>query len=63
MTVFDLFAQEYDRWFDENERIYQAEINALRRFISTAGKGIEIGAGTGRFSIPLAVDLGIEPSR
>ncbi len=63
MTVFDQYAQEYDRWFDENERIYQAEVNALRRAIPQQGKGIEIGAGTGRFSIPLTIGLGIEPSR
>jgi hypothetical protein len=62
MTVFDLFAQEYDRWFDENERIYQAEVNALRRVVSQSGKGIEIGADTGGFSLPLGIKLGAEPS-
>ena len=63
MKVFDQYAREYDRWFDENERVYQAEVKALRRVFPQPGKGIEIGAGTGRFSIPLAIDLGVEPSR
>lgn len=63
MKVFDQYAQEYDRWFDENERIYQAEVNALRRVIPQSGKGIEVGAGTGRFSLPLGIKLGVEPSR
>lgn len=63
MTVFDLFAQEYDRWFEENERICQAEVNALRRAVPQTDKGIELGAGTGRFSLPLRIKLGVEPSR
>lgn len=63
MTVFDLFAQDYDRWFDDNERVYRAEVNALRRVIPQSGKGIEIGAGTGRFSLSLGIKLGVEPSR
>jgi hypothetical protein len=33
MTVFDQYAQEYDRWFEENERIFQAEVEALRQFV------------------------------
>lgn len=63
MTVFDRYAQEYDRWFDENERAYGAEVNALRQVVPQSGKGIEIGAGTGRFSLPLGIELGVEPSR
>jgi SAM-dependent methyltransferase len=63
MKVFDQYAQEYDHWFDENERIYQAEVNALRRVIPHSGNGIEVGAGTGRFSLPFGIELGVEPSR
>ena len=63
MTVFDQHAQEYDRWFDENERTIQAEVNALRQVLPQSGTGIEIGAGTGRFFIPLAINLGVEPSK
>ena len=62
MTVFDQYAQEYDIWFDENERIYRAELNALRRFIPQSGKGIEVGAGTGCFSIPFEIGIRVEPS-
>lgn len=63
MNVFDQYVQEYDRWFDENGRLYQAEVNALRQVVPQSGKGIEIGAGTGRFSLPLGIELGVEPSR
>ncbi|ACL26130.1 class I SAM-dependent methyltransferase [Chloroflexus aggregans] len=63
VSVFDKHANEYDRWFDENETIYQAEVNALRRLVPTTGVGIEIGAGTGRFSMPFGIRIGVEPSR
>lgn len=62
VTVFDKHADEYDRWFDEHEQIYQAEVNALRRLIPQTGLGVEVGVGTGRFSIPFGIRIGIEPS-
>lgn len=62
MTVFDQYAQEYDRWFEENERIFQAEVEALRQFVPKFGRGIEIGAGTGRFALKLRIKSGVEPS-
>jgi len=63
VRVFDEHTQEYDRWFDEHERLYQAEVNALSKFIPLAGLGVEIGVGTGRFAIPFGVKFGIDPSR
>jgi len=63
VAVFDQQAVEYDRWFDEHELVYQAEVAALRKFISPTGLGIEVGVGTGRFAIPLGIRFGIDPSR
>jgi len=63
VSVFDKYAQEYDHWFEENERIYQAEIKALQRFIPLTGLGIEVGVGSGRFAIPFGIKIGIDPSR
>ncbi|MEW6404310.1 MAG: methyltransferase domain-containing protein [Chloroflexota bacterium] len=62
VSVFDEYAQEYDRWFDENQRVYQSEVDALRRFIPLMGVGIEIGVGTGRFAVPCGIKIGIDPS-
>ncbi|MBN2548835.1 MAG: class I SAM-dependent methyltransferase [Anaerolineales bacterium] len=62
-TAFDAYASEYDHWFDEKEPIYQAEIAAMKRFIPTAGSGIEIGVGTGRFASQFGIKIGIDPSR
>ena len=35
----------------------------MRRFVPAAGLGVEIGTGTGRFSVPLGVPIGVEPAR
>ena len=58
---YNSHAEFYDAWFDDNPAIYQTELNAIQHFLPS-GKGIEIGAGTGRFSVPLKIDTGIEPS-
>jgi len=61
--AFDHLAHEYDRWFDHHPALYLAEVETLRRLLPQGGVGIEIGAGTGRFGLPLGAALGIEPSR
>jgi SAM-dependent methyltransferase len=53
---------EYDRWFDEHAPVYQGELQAVGRSIPS-GTGLEVGVGTGRFSTPLGIRFGIEPSR
>ncbi|MDX1352384.1 MAG: class I SAM-dependent methyltransferase [Thiomicrorhabdus sp.] len=58
---YESHATSYDEWFDENPEIYQAEIEAIKRLLPQ-GKGIEIGAGSGRFTAPLSIDTGIEPA-
>lgn len=63
VRVFDQRAAEYDRWFDEHTQSYQAEIDALRRLMPATGLGVEIGAGTGRFSVPFGIRIGVEPAR
>jgi ubiquinone/menaquinone biosynthesis C-methylase UbiE len=63
MNVFEEAAIEYDKWFETHKWIYQSEVEAVRKFIPEAGKGIEVGVGTGRFSIPFGIKVGIEPAR
>jgi len=62
VRVFDEHALEYDRWFDRQPDIYQAEVRALQTFVPPVGIGIEVGVGTGRFALPLGINLGVEPS-
>ncbi|AEH06433.1 class I SAM-dependent methyltransferase [Methanothermococcus okinawensis] len=65
-TPFDRYAKEYDKWYDENEQIYKAELDAIKKFIPKSDekkKGLEIGVGTGRFAKPLGIEYGLEPSK
>ncbi|MBN2412851.1 class I SAM-dependent methyltransferase [candidate division KSB1 bacterium] len=59
---FDKYTMEYDSWFERHFIIYQSELLAVKKVIPFAGKGIEIGIGSGRFAIPLGINCGIEPS-
>lgn len=62
VEVFDKFAKEYDQWFETHAFAYQSEVEAVKRFIPSEGIGIEIGVGTGRFSVPFNITVGVEPS-
>ena len=62
LEVFDNFALEYDKWFENHEVEYALELKAIREYLPKEGDGIEIGAGTGRFTQPLGISLGVEPS-
>jgi len=62
MSVFDIYTQEYDQWYEKNKYAYLSEIDALKCTTPGSGKGLEIGVGTGRFAEPLGVSVGIDPS-
>ncbi len=61
LEAFDGLAREYDKWFENHETEYALELKAIKEFLPKKGLGIEIGAGTGRFTQPLGIHLGIEP--
>lgn len=61
-TAFDKNTLEYDNWFEKHSNIYQSEILALKEVIPMNKKGVEIGSGTGRFSLPFKINIGVEPS-
>lgn len=61
-SAFDEFAREYEQWYDSHPFAYQSDIEAIRRFIPSYGPGVEIGVGTGRFSVPFSITIGVDPS-
>lgn len=63
IKVFDKFHHRYDRWFKKNKWIYRSEIEAIRKFVPDNGLGLEVGVGSGRFSSPFKVQLGLDPSK
>ena len=60
---FDRNVQQYEEWFIKHPFAYVSELHAVRELLPLTGNGIEIGVGTGRFSAPLGIRQGIEPSR
>lgn len=62
LEAFDNSALEYDMWFENHKVEYALELKAIREFLPKDGDGIEIGSGTGRFTQPLEISLGVEPS-
>jgi ubiquinone/menaquinone biosynthesis C-methylase UbiE len=60
--AFDRYTTEYDFWYDTHKQIYEAECEAVRNFIPAGLNGIEIGAGTGRFSMPFNIRTAIDPA-
>ena len=61
-SAFDAYVEEYDRWYDDHPAVYQSEILAVSQAIPAGKKGLEVGAGTGRFSVPFNITTGVEPS-
>jgi len=60
--VFEDHAGDYDRWFDEHNDVYQAQVRILQGAIPDHGCGLELGVGSGRFAVPLGIHGGIDPS-
>ena len=60
--VFEDFAADYDRWFDDHGEVYHAQLRLLERAVPSPGPGLEIGVGSGRFAAPLGIRCGIDPS-
>ena len=60
--VFDLYAEDYDRWFDTHKETFDNQLALLCPLIPRKGIGLEIGIGSGRFSAPLGIQYGLDPS-
>lgn len=60
---FEEHSDSYEKWFEENADLYQAELEAVRGLLPPAGaEGMEVGVGTGRFAGSLGIKMGVEPS-
>lgn len=62
VAPFESHHLRYEAWFGKHEAAYISELLALRPFVPWAGKGLEIGVGSGRFAAPLGVQVGLDPS-
>lgn len=63
--AFDLYAQDYDEWFDSSEgkMLFKMEVEAVRLVMKNLEQPfLEVGVGTGRFAKELGINFGIDPS-
>jgi len=58
-----VITKKYDAWYDTNKFAYLSELEALRKVLPEVGRGLEIDVGTGRFAVPLGIDIGIDSSK
>lgn len=60
---FDNHAEDYDSWYDQNQPLYELELDAIGQILppSTGGRRLEVGVGSGRFAGPLGFTDGIDP--
>lgn len=61
-NLFDDNVDDYESWFQENENIFESEVNAIKVVLPYGKTAIEIGAGTGIFAQKLGIKIGVEPS-
>ncbi|TFF99962.1 MAG: class I SAM-dependent methyltransferase [Promethearchaeota archaeon] len=60
---FNKHLQKYEKWFIINAYAYFSELFAVKSLLTKKALSIEIGVGSGRFSTPFGIKLGIDPSR
>ncbi len=60
---FEKHETRYEEWFEKNIFAFESELQAIRYLLPKKGTGVEIGVGTGRFAVPLAIKIGVEPSK
>ncbi len=61
-AAFEQQTDRYEAWFERHDAAYISELLALRPFVPLAGRGLEIGVGSGRFAAPLGIGTGVDPS-
>lgn len=63
--IFNLYAEDYDKWFDSQEGkvLFELEADAVRLLMKDLEHPfLEIGVGTGRFAKALGIECGVDPS-
>lgn len=64
-AIFNEHVEAYEAWYEKYPKVYLSEITAIKEQLLKLPenlRGIEVGLGTGRFSEPLGIKEGIEPS-
>lgn len=60
---FDEYANEYDRWFMNNEGVLYSEVLLVAKVMQNAGHTLSVGCGSGLFEQTLRNEFGINITR
>ncbi|MEZ0394346.1 MAG: methyltransferase domain-containing protein [Desulfurococcaceae archaeon] len=61
--VFDALYEDYDKWYEKNRTIAEAEARLVEEMARNAPRPfIEIGVGTGFFASRVRAEIGLDPS-
>ncbi|SEL28794.1 Methyltransferase domain-containing protein [Maribacter orientalis] len=63
---FDQNVEAYEQWYEDYPEVFESELLAIKEQFQKLPEnlhGIEVGLGTARFSVPLGIKEGIEPSK
>jgi ubiquinone/menaquinone biosynthesis C-methylase UbiE len=63
--IFDLYAEEYDSWYDseKGKPLYESELHCLKSLVEDCLPPVlEVGVGTGRFAQWFPGAIGIDPA-
>lgn len=58
---FEDYPDKYEEWFVRNKATFESELKAIKALLPH-GQGVEVGVGSGIFSLPLGIRKGIEPA-
>ncbi|MDO1513939.1 class I SAM-dependent methyltransferase [Maribacter confluentis] len=64
--IFDQNVEAYEQWYKNYPEVFESELLAIKEQLQKLPEnlhGIEVGLGTGRFSVPLGIKEGIEPAK
>jgi len=59
--VFDKYAWRYDSWYVRNREVFECELRAVKA-LGLSGVGLDVGVGTGIFSVEIGVKVGVDPA-
>lgn len=61
---FEKYGDLYDKWFDENKDLYEAELALIKHLLPcTNTRSLEVSIGSGVFAGPLGLSTGVDPSK
>ena len=64
--IFDQNVEAYEQWYEDYPEVFESELLAIKEQLQKLPEnlhGIEVGLGTGRFSVPLGIKEGVEPAK